>query len=94
VTDEESRATRLATEVELRAMIRRCQELSAWCYSRLREPVWKSQDGSVRPIAHMSDEHLRNALRVVQRRGEDPDGAPVLVHLQREFERRRRGGFR
>ena len=78
----------------LRLGVRLGQGLSEWCYALLGEVTWVAHDGRTMLLREMTDDHLANAIRVIQRRGEDPTRTPVLLHLKREQEGRRRRGFR
>jgi hypothetical protein len=49
------------------------------------EPVWRSADGRVLPISKMSDAHLANAIKMIERSG---DLTEKYQQLREEFSKR------
>lgn len=43
-------------------------------------PLWKTRDGTLIPVAAMTDEHLLNAFRMVRRAGPDDPRLAALSH--------------
>lgn len=56
------------------------------------EPVWRSTDGRIVRIRDMSDSHLHNAIRMLQR-AVDPGQGGKLRQLIAEASRRHEGRF-
>ncbi len=52
----------------------------------IREPVWRSFDGTVHTVKTMSDSHLGNAIRMLESAGEYP---PIYRKMIAERARRR-----
>lgn len=64
----------------------------AWLQEQLyryvmRDRVWRSSDGTVRPLRKMNDGHLRNSIRLMERRGDTRN--EIFRHLLDESRRRR-----
>lgn len=60
----------------LRWLIAATSWLTAWLYSLQRVPVWRSFDGRVTPISKMTDDHLKNTVRMLARNS-DKTGEPL-----------------
>lgn len=59
--------------------------LQRYAWARLRVHVWRTFDGRVIPVRSMSDTHLRNAIRLLER-GDEPQ--PIYeVLLMEQFRR-------
>lgn len=51
------------------------------------EPVWRSADGRVTPMSKMTDTHLRNSIKMLERYGHTEDN-PKYPQLKTEWEKR------
>ncbi len=68
-------------------LVRLLGSLQTWAQFRfVGERVWRSADGRCTPISKMSDTHLYNSLRMLQRQKDQSDLERVL---RSEYERRR-----
>jgi|SRR5688572_16827481 len=63
--------------------------LQSALYRMQDDPAWRSADGRVTRISHMGDDHLRNAIAMIERRGE-PFRDHAYPYLILEDERRRK----
>jgi hypothetical protein len=67
-------------------LVRLLGTLQAVIQTRLiGEPVWRSAMGVCTPVSKLSSGHLHNALRMVQRSGDQPE---LLQVLHAEYARR------
>jgi hypothetical protein len=67
-------------------LVRALGTLQAWVQARLiGEPVWRAATGKCTPISRMSDGHLYNALRMLQRTGDQPE---LEEMCRREYHKR------
>ncbi len=72
----------------LRWLIERFSALVVSCYKAQKVPVWRSADGRVRLISQMDDQHLFNAIGVLQRQHVDGKQQAVYPYLIAEKKKR------
>lgn len=73
-------------DAALRWAIRQTSALTRWLYSLQGVPVWRSFDGRVTPIDQMTNNHLRNTVRMLERGAQT--NAPIYRFMRDELQRR------
>jgi len=69
-------------------VIRWLARMQAWVHwLAFREPIWVSTDGTPWRYGELTDEHLRNILKLLKRRGNTEN--PVFARLSDEQQNRR-----
>lgn len=72
-------------------LIQRLSSLTVILYKLQRVPVWRSADGRVRLISKLDDQHLFNAIGVLQRQP-DCKQSNVYPYMMAELEKRKSQG--
>jgi hypothetical protein len=62
--------------------------LQALCLAAVRVPLWRSANGTTKPIREMDDQHLTNAIRMIAREPKCQQHE-AMRELLREYSRRR-----